>query len=45
MYQDLYDKAKKVIKWDACREFYNASRPFCLETDASGSALELDYCR
>ena len=33
MYQDLYDKAKKIVIIDACMKFYNASRPLCLKTD------------
>ena len=36
MYQDLYNKAKKIIKRDACMKFCDASRPLYLETDASG---------
>ena len=39
MYQDLYNKGKKLIKQDACVEFYDASRPLYLETDASGTSL------
>ena len=39
MYQDLYDKAKKIIKKDTCMKFYDESRPLYLETDASGVGL------
>ena len=35
MCQNLYDKAKKIIKKDACMKFYDAIRPQFLETDAS----------
>ena len=33
------DRAKKIVKKDACRSFFNASRPLYLETDASGAGL------
>ena len=36
IYEDLYDKAKKIIKLDASMKFYDASRPPYLDTDASG---------
>ena len=39
MYQKLYDKAKNLIKKDACMKFYDTSRPLNLETDASGIGL------
>ena len=39
MYQDVYNKAKKIITKDACMKFYNALKPFYLETDASGIGL------
>ena len=39
MCRDLYDKAKKIPKKDACIKFYDASRPLYLETDASGVSL------
>ena len=39
MYQYLHDKAKKIIKKDACMKFYDASRLLYLETDASGIGL------
>ena len=39
VYQDLYDKAKKIIKKDTCMKFYDASGPLYLETDASGVSL------
>ena len=40
MYQHLYDRPKKIIKKDACIEFYDASRPLYLETNASSVSLE-----
>ena len=39
MFQDLYDRTKKIIKKDACLKFYDASRPLHLESDASGVSL------
>ena len=39
MHQDLYDKAKKIIKQDACTKFYNASRTVYLETSVSGVGI------
>ena len=39
MYQDLYGRTIKTIKRGACMKFYNTSRPFYLETDASGVSL------
>ena len=36
MYQDLYDKTKKIVKNDLCMKVYYASRPLQLESDASG---------
>ena len=38
-YQELYNRSKKIINLDACKKFYNASKPFYLETDASGISL------
>ena len=38
MYQDLYGRTK-MIKKDACMEFYEASRPLYLEMDASSISL------
>ena len=35
IYQNLYDRAKKIIKKDICTKFYDTSRPLYLETDAS----------
>ena len=35
MYQDLHDRAKKIVKKDVCMKFYKASRTLYLETDAS----------
>ena len=39
-YQDLYGRAKKIMRKDACMKFYDASRPLYLETDASCVGLE-----
>ena len=39
MYQDMHNRAKMKIKKDICMEFYNASWPLYLETDASGIGL------
>ena len=39
MYQDLYDKAKMIIKKDICMTFYDAARPLFLENYASGVGL------
>ena len=39
MYQDLYDKAKNIIKQDACMKFYDILKPFYLETGGSGISL------
>ena len=39
MYQDLYDRAKIIIKKDTCVKFSDASRPLYLKTDASGVSL------
>ena len=33
--QDLYDKAKKIVKKDACMKFYDEVRSLNLETNAS----------
>ena len=35
MYQDLYDRANRIIKKDTCMKFYDASMSLYLETDAS----------
>ena len=39
IYQDLYDKAKKIIKKDTSMKFHYVSIPIYLETDASGVSL------
>ena len=39
MYQDLYDRAKKIIKKEACMKFFDTSRPLYLQTDASHVGL------
>ena len=38
-YQDLYEKAKTVVKRNVCLKFYNVARPLYFETDASGIVL------
>ena len=38
-YQQLFDKAKSIIKADVCVKFYNDSKPLYLETDASRVGL------
>ena len=42
MYQDLYGKAKKIMKQDACMKFYDALKPLYLEIDASGIILQAE---
>ena len=39
MFQDLYDRAKMMIKKAAFMKFYDVSGPLYLETDASGIVL------
>ena len=39
MYKDLCDKAKEIIKKDACMKFYNVARSLYLETDTPGISL------
>ena len=39
MYQDLYDRAMKIIKKDACMKLYHTSRTLQLQTDASSVYL------
>ena len=39
MYQDQYDKNKKIIRQDTCMTFYDMPRALYLETDASGVCL------
>ena len=34
-----YDKAKAIIKEDACMKFYDETKPLHIETDASGVGL------
>ena len=36
LYQQLFEKAKSLIKADICMKFYDDTKPFYLETDASG---------
>ena len=38
-YQQLFEKAKSLIKADICMKFYNDTKPLYLETDASGVGL------
>ena len=39
MHQDLYDRAEKIIKKDACMKFCDTSRPLYLENNALGVSL------
>ena len=39
MYQDLFDKTKKIMKQDTCVKFCDASRSLCLETNVPGTNL------
>ena len=39
IYQDLYNRAKEIIKTVLCMKFYDTSRPQYLETDALGVSL------
>ena len=45
MGQDLYNRAKEIVKKDACMKFYDVARPLYLETDVSGVSHEPDYYR
>ena len=38
-YQQLFDKAKSLIKTKVCMKFYDDTKPLYLETDASGVSL------
>ena len=40
-FQELYDRAKKIVKKHVCVKFYVASIPLYLETDASGVGQEV----
>ena len=39
LYQELFSKAKLLIKVDMCMKFYDNTKPLYLETDASGVGL------
>ena len=39
VHQDLYDKARKIIKEDMCMTLYDVSRPLYLKTNASGVGI------
>ena len=39
-YQQLFDKAKLLIKAEMYMKFYDDTKPLYLKTDASGIALE-----
>ena len=39
MYQQLFDKAKSIMKADVSMKFYDDAKPLYLETDASGVSL------
>ena len=34
-YQKMFDKAKAIMKEDACMNFYDETKPLYIETDAS----------
>ena len=38
-YQDIFDRTKSSIKADACKKFYDETKPLYLETDASRIGL------
>ena len=38
-YDELYTKAKSIIKKDTCMKFYNEKEPLYLKKDSSGVAL------
>ena len=38
-YQQLFDKAKLLIKAEVCMKFYDNTKPLYLETDASRVSL------
>ena len=38
-YQQLFDKAKSLMKAEVCMKFYDDTKPLYLETDASGIGL------
>ena len=40
MFQDLYEKAKNIIKQNTCMKFFDASKPLYLEAESSGINLE-----
>ena len=39
MHQDLYEKAKTIVKRQTCMKIYDAARPLHLENDAFGISL------
>ena len=41
--QQLFDKAKSLIKAEMCMKFYDDTKPLYLETDVSGIGLEQQY--
>ena len=38
-YQEVYWKAKSLVKEERCTKYYNVRKPFCLEMDAPGVGL------
>ena len=38
-YQKIFDKAKSIIKQDACMKFYYETKPLYIQTDAPGVGL------
>ena len=41
--EELYNKAKSLIKKEACMQFYNEKELLQLETDAPGVNLEMAW--
>ena len=39
MYQDPYDRARKIVRKDSCMKFYDVSQQLYLETYSSGVSL------
>ena len=42
MYQDLYDKAKNIMRKEVCMKFYDTTKPLYLVTDAINIGLGAD---
>ena len=39
IYQEMFDKAKAIVKEDTCMKFYDETKPLCIETDESGIGI------